>query len=160
MDTLIRTGEAADILGVSRQHIVDLVDRGDLSSRGVGKHRRLDRAEVQQLARGGLSRDQRQSLWLHRAVAGRVAVDPDGTLSLARTNLNHMRRAHGSNIRWLGEWETLLGRGPDRVMRVLVAENEAAAELRQNSPFAGVLTDRQRSMALVAFRRADRASGA
>ena len=160
MPTLIRTGEAAEILGVSRQHVVNLVNRGDLSSHGPGSHRRLDRAEVERLARGGLTRDERQSLWLHRAVAGRVAIDPNGTLALARSNLDRMLGAHESDIPWLRQWRDILDRGPEQVMRVLVGENQASVELRQNSPFSGVLTDRQRAMVLRAFRRAERPDAA
>lgn len=157
MDTLIRTGQAAEILGVSRQHVVDLVNRGTLSAQAPGQHRRLDRAEVERLARGGMRRDERRSLWLHRAVAGRVAIDPERALSLARANLARMQSAHGADIPWLRQWAAILERGPEEVMRVLCAENAVSTELRQNSPFAGVLTDRQRSLALGAFRRADRA---
>lgn len=160
MDTLIRTGQAAEILGVSRQHVVDLVNRGTLSAQAPGRHRRLDRGEVERLARGGMRREERRSLWLHRAVAGRIAIDPEGTLALARANLARMRAAHGSDIVWLRHWAAILGRGPEEVMRVLTGENPVSAELRQNSPFAGVLTDRQRSLALRAFRRAERADRA
>lgn len=155
VDTFIRTGRAAEILGVSRQHVVDLVNRGILAAHGPGTHRRLDIAQVERLARGGVHRDERQSLWLHVAVAGRVAIDPDGTLARARANLDRMRSAHGSTVPWLRQWGEILERGPAAVMRVLVAENQMAADLRQNSPFAGALTDRQRSMALRAFERAD-----
>jgi excisionase family DNA binding protein len=160
MDTFIRTGRAAQILGVSRQHVVDLVIRGVLTAHGPGTHRRLEAAEVERLARGGLPREGRQSLWLHHAVAGRVAIDPEGALAKARRNLERMRSTHGSDIPWLRQWKDILDRGPSAVMRVLVAETPAAAELRQNSPFAGVLTDRQRSMALRAFRRSELAARA
>lgn len=160
MDTFIRTGEAAELLGVSRQHVVDLVERGTLSALRPGRHRRLDRAEVERLARGGERREERRSLWLHRAVAGRVAIDPERALARARANLDRMRSAHGSDIPSLRQWAAILDRGPEEVMRVLVAENPVAAELRQNSPFAGILTDRQRSLALRAFGRADRAGTA
>ena len=155
MTTFIRTGEAADILGSSRQHVVNLIRRGDLLSYGPGRHRRLDRTEVEQLARGSLRREQRQSLWLHRAVAGRVAIDPDTSLERARLNIKHMRSAHRSDVPWLRQWETILDRGPEQVMRVLVSESQESAELRQNSPFAGVLTERQRSFALRAFKMAE-----
>ena len=157
VDTLIRTGTAAAILGVSRQHVIDLVNRGTLTATGPGKHRRLDREAVERVARGAMRRDDRQSLWLHRAVAGRVAIDPEGALARARANLGRMRAVHGSEIPWLRQWESILDRGPEQVLRVLVAENPVSIELRQNSPFAGVLTERQRSLALRAFRRADRA---
>ncbi|MFC9443300.1 helix-turn-helix domain-containing protein, partial [Brevibacterium sp. NPDC056947] len=45
------TGEVAKILGVSRQHIVDLCERGDLPFTKVGTHRRIRRADLNGLFR-------------------------------------------------------------------------------------------------------------
>ncbi|MGH2407857.1 MAG: helix-turn-helix domain-containing protein, partial [Candidatus Limnocylindrales bacterium] len=71
---LIRTGEAAAILGSSRQHVVDLCDQGLLPFERSPKQRRLQRSDVESfvdsVGRGPrLNRDQLQSLWLHRVVA-------------------------------------------------------------------------------------------
>ena len=159
MGELIRTGTAAKILGASRQHVVDLVDRGALRSRGMGVHRRVDRDEVEALVRSTPTRDQRQSLWLHAAVAGRVARDPQRTLQKALANLRHIEAAHGTRTPWLARWERLIDAGPEPVIRALVADSPEARELRQNSPFAGVLTDRERAQILAAFRSASRPTG-
>jgi excisionase family DNA binding protein len=43
---LLSTGEVAGRLGVSRQHVVDLCDRGDLIFVRVGSHRRATRSAV------------------------------------------------------------------------------------------------------------------
>ena len=48
-DELLTTGEAAKILNSSRQHVVDLCDRGDLSFTTTGRHRRVRRADVETL---------------------------------------------------------------------------------------------------------------
>ena len=82
-----------------------------------------------------------------------MAVDPESVLAKARANLRVMRAAHGHEVPWLGRWEAILDNGPDQVMRVLVGEGQEHGELRQNSPFAGVLTVRQRRRVLQAFRR-------
>ena len=41
MDAEITTGEAAELLHVSRPFVVGLIDKGDLAARMVGAHRRL-----------------------------------------------------------------------------------------------------------------------
>lgn len=164
-DDLIRTGEAAAILGSSRQHVVDLCDRGLLSCVRSPTQRRLRRHEVEAFAgrRGSgtrSNRDERQSLWLHAAVAGRLAADPVGSLARARANLARLRSAHpdGRSDRWFDSWESILGSGPEAVLQALTELTPRAIELRQNSPFAGVLSDDERMRVLDAFRERDRAT--
>jgi excisionase family DNA binding protein len=156
----LTTTEAAAILGCSRQHVVNLCNRGELASMSVGRHRRLRRDDVEAYVRrrstGEMTRDQLRSLWLHRAVAGRIARDPSATLRRAE---KHARRrlagdpASGS-ARWLRRWLELLDQGPEPVMQALTASSEAALELRQNSPFAGVLSEPERLAILHAFQKA------
>jgi len=156
---LITTGQAAAMLGSSRQHIVDLCDRGLLPCLTVGTHRRIRRSAVEQLAFGApserpLTRDQERSLWLHRAVAGKLALDPERVLATARANLDKQGAVHGHRAApWLARWTALLERGATAVLDVLTSRDEFAVELRQNSPFAGVLTDVERQAALASFRR-------
>ena len=154
MGELLSTGEVARLLGVSRQHVVDLCSRGVLPFVSVGTHRRVRRADVDSFLGEGLSREAEQSLWLHRAVAGRLVLDPDGVMAKAAMNLSGMRVVHpaGMSANWLSQWSQVLERGVDAVLDVLTSRAELAVELRQNSPFAGALTDRQRSQVLAAFR--------
>ncbi len=51
-ETLLRTGAAVDLLGCSRQHVVDLCDQGVLPSTRVGSHRRVRRGDVMRIADG------------------------------------------------------------------------------------------------------------
>ena len=85
-------------------------------------------------------------MWLHRAVAGKLACDPERVLERARRNLDRLERVHaeGMSRRWLDGWRTLVEEGPEAVMRVLVEDSAEAIELRQNSPFAGVVSNDER----------------
>jgi excisionase family DNA binding protein len=153
-EELITTGDAARLLGCSRQHVVDLCTRGALGYVSAGSHRRVRRREVEALVSRQLTRDQERSLWLHRAVAGRLALDPEPTLARARGNLNRWRQVHpaGMTAWWLDQWQDVLDEGIDVVFEVLTSAAPRAVELRQNSPFAGVLPAAERRAALNAFR--------
>jgi excisionase family DNA binding protein len=162
-DELLTTGEAAKILNTSRQHVVDLCDRGDLPFVTTGKHRRIRRSDIEALRTRTqrLTSDQERSLWLGHAAAGKLVADPSGVLQRARENLAELRVVHsrGASRRWLDEWESLL-RGPlDRILEALTSRAPRFRELRQNSPFAGVLTEQERQRVLSAFRAARRGSG-
>lgn len=103
--------------------------------------------------RAGLRREQLESLWLHRAVAGRVVQDPANALAQARANLDQLSWTHPSAGPWLDGWRHALDAGPEEVLQVLTSPAESAVELRQNSPFAGVVDEADRSRVLDAFRQ-------
>lgn len=156
MDTeWVTTGQAAAMLGVSRQHVVDLCDRGDVPSSWRGTHRRIRRIEIEDRIVQPLTLEQRKSLWLHRAVVGALAQDPDGVLTTARENIAAWKRIHRADGRaagYLEEWARILDSGIDDVVKVLTSTSPYAVELRQNSPFAGGLSDDVRQRVLRAFR--------
>ena len=154
-DPLLRTGDAATLLGVSRQHIVNLCESGELPCESVGTHRRLRRSDVLAYGRRGshLTRDQARSLWLHHAVAGKVVAYPDRCLAIARRNLSSLLSIHprGQARRWLTQWSDLLDGPVADVVDVMTSRSQRAVELRQNSPFAGVLTEAERARVHQAF---------
>jgi excisionase family DNA binding protein len=151
---LLTTGQAAALLGSSRQHVVDLCDRGLLVFVRPGRHRRIRRADVEALAEKTLTRDQERSLWLHRVVAGRLVLDPSGVMQKARANLERMRQVHrsGKAAEWLSQWQSTLEAGADSVLDALTSRAPRAVELRQNTPFAGVLPEDERQTVLQNFR--------
>ncbi len=158
LDDQLTTGEAAKILNCTRQHVVDLCDRGDLPYTTVGTHRRVSRENVEALKTrtDRLSRDERRSLWLAYAVAGKVATEPGQTIADALTHLDKMRpNARGQAKKWLSEWERLLNGPVDRILAALTDRSLRGRELRQNSPFAGALTPQQRQKALDEWRNHD-----
>lgn len=156
-DGLLTTGRAAEILNVSRQQVVNLCEQGRLPFVMVGKHRRVDSEAVNALLRPKprLTRDQLKSLWLHQAVAGLLVTDPDAVLGKASENLDRLLTQHQGTMTesWLTRWREVLSQGPGAVLKMLTSETPEAVELRQNSPFAGVLSQTQRQQVLQAFTR-------
>lgn len=145
---LVTTGEAAALLGVSRQHVVDLCQSGNLPFFSVGTHRRIRRIDVEDLRDSAvrLTRDQVRSLLLAYAVAGHLVTDPEGTIARARQNLARMRASspRGAASVWLDQWEVLLGGPLIDLLQALTSPSMRSRELRQNTPFAGVLSEKER----------------
>lgn len=156
-DDLLTTGEAAGLLGVSRQHIVDLCNAGDLPHTIVGKHRRIARTDIEAIRTGRtrMNKQDTQSLLLAHAVAGEVVKNPKATIEKAKANLGIMQAApHAGAARiWLQEWETLLNGPIVTLVQALTANTQRSRELRQNSPFAGVLSEEARRRILESFQR-------
>ena len=163
-EELLTTGEAARMLGTSRQHVVDMCKAGLLPYTLSGKHRRIRRRDLEEFRSGSAqqSRDQRRSIWLNIAVAGKLVRNPEPTLTRARENLAALRAQHprGQAARWLAEWDLLLDGPIERILEVLTSTTQYARELRQNSPFAGVLTQQERQEVLTAFAELSRSRNA
>lgn len=101
----------------------------------------------------GMTRSDRRSLALHAAIAQRLATDPDRVLQLARRNLKTLRRTASTRgaYRLLDEWTELITDGDIvAITRVLRDTSERARDLRQMTPFAGVLNDSERTSVLAA----------
>lgn len=159
---LLSTGQAAVLLGTTLQHVVNLCERGELPHQFVGSHRRIRRSDIMAVkdratsskAGGPMTDDQVRSLWLHRAATGHVAKDPFGSLEYARTFIERLLRKDPDGARWLRDWLTHIARGPEAVMRVMTSTDPAARELRQNSPFLGLLGEEERLSVLRAYQDA------
>lgn len=82
------------------------------------------------------------SLALARSVAERLCSRPE-LIAVARENLARWSRQNAASpslLRCYAEWEALLARSVGEVCDLLVAQTDEAQRLRQNSPFAGVLS--------------------
>jgi excisionase family DNA binding protein len=157
----LTTGETAILLRSSRAHVVDLCFRGLLPSVRVGGQRRFRRSDVEAFIQPGLRVAELQTLWLHRAVAGKLVQAPSAVLAAAAINLRRIRRLHpeGAAWEWLDRWEVVLEDGPEAVLDALTSSAEYAVDLRRASPFAGILTETERQSVLESFAesRRDRA---
>lgn len=159
-DELLTTGQTAELLGTTGRHVVNLCQRGELPYSMVGTHRRIRRADAVALrgraagnAGGPMTRDQLRALWLHRAVAGKIAANPGTIVAEAARTTRKLLDREPDGAPWLRQWLAILDRDPEVVMRTLVSTDPLARELRANSPFVDVLTQRERAAILDAFAR-------
>ncbi|GAA2651326.1 helix-turn-helix domain-containing protein [Paractinoplanes durhamensis] len=150
---LLSIGEAAILLRSSRQHVVDLCSRGLLPYVTLGTQHRVRRADVEALIRPALSRQQLEQLWLHQAIAGKFVSNPDALLAAATINLRRLRRLHpeGRAWEWLDRWQVVLESGHEAVLDALTSSSEYAVDLRNTSPFTGILSEVERRTVLTAL---------
>ncbi len=95
-----------------------------------------------------------RSLALHRLVAEKIRRDPT-LLGIATANVARWQTTATPDDRYyVDEWDRLLQGGVDAALAVATEDSERAAALRQSSPFADILTTRER----YAFLKARRAS--
>lgn len=153
---LMTTGEVARQLGATTQHVRNLCDKGELRVVHVGSHRRVLRADFEAFVgqQRGLTRDKLRSLWLHQAVAGKLVMRPAVVLMQAQRNLTKLRAEHpnGRVVDQFDDWERLLRSPLEQLLSTLTSTSQRAIELRQNSPFAGVLTGHERTQILNSFK--------
>jgi hypothetical protein len=82
------------------------------------------------------------SLELARRVAERLRLRPE-LLAFAQANLvrwSEQNASAPSLLRCYAEWQKILTRPVEEICTLLCSESDNAQRLRQNSPFAGVLT--------------------
>lgn len=101
-----------------------------------------------------MTREERRSLELHRAIAVRLRAEPARVRALAKRNLARMRTRVGSPSQALREWGVLLDRPANALIPLLTASDPWARELRHVTPFAGVLTAAERAECYRRFRSA------
>ncbi len=88
-----------------------------------------------------------RSLELHRLVAERLRARPE-LLDRARARVAGWLGTGAIAHRWAAAWADVLSRPLPEVIDVLVDPGPHARDLRQSSPFAGVLSPRERWDAL------------
>ena len=91
------------------------------------------------------TREDRRSLSLHAAIAQRLAENPELVLRQARRTLDLMTEKHHGASTLLREWRAILDRPLPDVVDVLLDPRSRARELRQLTPFAGVLSPAERA---------------
>lgn len=104
------------------------------------------------------TRVEEKSLAVHRQIAARLLQDPSNVLKKARSNLNRLQSDdRGHALRLLDDWSDLLDRPTDEIVTAMLARTQQGVDLRQMTPFAGVLTDSERRKALRSVPRSNAA---
>lgn len=98
--------------------------------------------------------DQARSLALHTTIARRFQERPEEIIDKARRNLAVMRAANPNAHELLDAWEAILDGTSMQIVAAMLDPSERGRDMRQVTPFAGVLTAAERRDALRAFRSA------
>jgi hypothetical protein len=82
-----------------------------------------------------------QALAYHRLIADRLNTS---LVDEAKRRLRRWKREERIDPRWAEEWERLLEMPIPRIAKAISADSQRARQLRQTSPFAGLLTPQER----------------
>jgi transcriptional regulator with XRE-family HTH domain len=99
-----------------------------------------------------LTREDRRSLAYHRVVAEKLLRNPAEIVAHASSNLDRLISMHPNARALLDQWQVWLSLRPDCLAELLTAHHETAREMRQVSPFSGVLSPAERTRILRQFR--------
>lgn len=98
---------------------------------------------------GGHSTAERRSLAYHRVVARQLR---HAMVEDARSLIWKWRRQGRIDARYASRWEDLLSQPVPEVARILSEDSTSAGDLRQSSPFAGMLSETERRKILAEVR--------
>lgn len=133
IDELLREGTHRHVLAVA------LAERRKAADALGGK--RLSSGQPQPAAARGHGTSERRSRAYHAAVANRL---DESMLEGARERVERLAGEGHLHPRYAERWRELLARPVDEVASAIVADSQDARDLRQNSPFAGVLNEQER----------------
>ncbi len=124
----------------------------DIKSPGV-----VDRRRAPSPTRTGVvleRNEERVQFELHRAVARRLRTNPAAVVTKARANLDRVRQnVSGPRARaWVEDWARALDGPLSALIELCLRQDEYGIDMRQVSPFAGVLTTDERMAAIRAGR--------
>ncbi|MHA6695603.1 helix-turn-helix domain-containing protein [Homoserinimonas sp. A520] len=95
-------------------------------------------------------REDRVTMELHRELARKLREDPQFVLDVVPANLDRLRERLTSPIGqlWVNRWAELIDSPPETLIAGMLADTTEGRELRQNSPFAGALSQEERLAAI------------
>lgn len=131
--------------------VVELIDAVEQMSEvrrplaAVLRSRNMRSQSPRQIRAAGHRAPELRSLAYHRAVAERL---DERVIGDARARLRRWRAEGRVHPRYADEWGALLDGPRTRLSAAIVEDTERAAALRQSSPLAGVLDERERRQAI------------
>jgi len=102
-----------------------------------------------------LTRQDRRSLSLHSRIAHRLRSDPELVVGIARRNVDFMWKRQPGTRTLLKEWREILKGSTDHIVAVMTDPGLHARDLRQVTPFSGVLTASERAQVYRSFQKAE-----
>lgn len=85
-----------------------------------------------------------RSLALHRLVVQKIRQEPI-LFDKAKATLSRWRKTGCVNSQpYLDEWDRLMNQGIEVCLAMAVEDSQWAIDLRQSSPFSGILTNQER----------------
>lgn len=100
-----------------------------------------------------LTREDHRSLAYHQAVAKVLRQNPQAALQRAKPTLARMRKDHPHAAVLLDQWQAWLELPIDELIARILDAGVLARDMRQVTPFAGVLDARERMRVLKKFRK-------
>lgn len=100
-----------------------------------------------------LTRVDLRSLAYHRAVIERLKIEPAAVLAKARRNLETMLKQHPDAKKLFNRWEEWLDLPMYDLINCCLDSSVVARDMRQVTPFSGILSARERLKILKRFRK-------
>ena len=97
------------------------------------------------------TREEQRSLAYHEAVRELLSTDEAEILRIAKQNLRKMKQMHPHATRLFNLWRAWLDLPVPTLRALIVEQSELAADMRQVTPFAGVLSAEKRMEILKRF---------
>ncbi|MBK5222477.1 MAG: helix-turn-helix transcriptional regulator [Acidimicrobiia bacterium] len=100
---------------------------------------------------GHPTREELVSLALGRLTAAEVLRHPEAAIVRARGRLHRQLQDEATSRasrRWLAEWQAVVDRPLIAIVAVLLDPSQRGYEMRQHTPFAGLLSDEERLTAI------------
>ncbi|MCQ3812614.1 MAG: helix-turn-helix transcriptional regulator [Acidimicrobiia bacterium] len=98
------------------------------------------------------TRDQERSLFLHIAISQVLRSRGAEVIDIARCNILRMRSVNPHASALLDEWDRILEGTDNQIVARMLDPSEHGRDLRQVTPFAGVLSPAQRAAVYRSFR--------